>query len=39
MSEYIEKGGLIEDGDEYMAGDFDDEDIGMDENAYLGNYY
>jgi hypothetical protein len=38
MSEYIEKGGLYEDGDEYMAGDFDDEDIGMDENAYLGKY-
>ena len=39
MSEYIEKGGLIEDGDDYIEGDFDDEDIGMDENAYLGNYY
>ena len=39
MSEYIEKGGLLEDPDEYMAGEFDDEDIGMEENAYLANYY
>jgi len=38
MSEYIEKRGLYEDGDEYMLGDFDDEDVGMDENAYLGKY-
>ena len=38
MSEYIEKGGLYEDGDEYMAGDFDDEDMALDEKAYLGQY-
>ena len=38
MSEYIEKGGLYEDGDEYLAGDYDEEDLGMDANAYLGQY-
>ena len=38
MNEYIEQGGLIEDGEDFMGGDFDDGDVYMDENGYISKY-
>ena len=38
MNDYIEQGGLIEDGDEYMGGEFDDGEMYMDEKGYLSKY-
>ena len=38
MNDYIEQGGLIEDGEEYMGGEFDDGEMYMDEKAYLSKF-
>ena len=38
MNEYIEQGGLIEDGEDFMGGDFEDGDVYMDENGYISKY-
>ena len=37
MSDYIEQGGFIDDGDEYLHGD-EEGDIYMEENGYLSKY-
>ena len=38
LGDYIQKGGDIYDGDDYLAGEFDEEGIDMDENDYLAKY-
>ena len=38
MSDYIEQGGLVDEGDEFIGGEFDEGDIYMDEKGYLSKY-
>ena len=38
MSDYIEQGGLVDDGDEFIGGEFDDGDMYMDEKGYIAKY-
>jgi len=38
MNDYIEQGGLLEDGDDLMAAEIDEENLYMDENGYMAKY-
>ena len=38
MSDYIEQGGFVDEGDEFIGGEFDDGDIYMDEKGYISKY-
>ncbi len=38
MSDYIEQGGFVDEGDEFIGGVFDDGDIYMDEKGYISKY-
>ena len=38
LSDYIEQGGFVDEGDEFIGGEFDDGDIYMDEKGYISKY-
>ena len=38
MSDYIEQGGFVDEGDEFIGGQFDEGDIYMDEKGYISKY-
>ena len=38
MSDYIEQGGFVDEGDELIGGEFDEGDIYMDEKGYISKY-